>query len=94
MRTLNEAKKIIKSLFAAPLGSFPRGGIETALKVKINTTPRSITLVSEHGLAVTLKCEEDWVVIFLGEEHHFPALDQALYAMIDPIIKDEISHRL
>lgn len=94
MRTLKEATNIIKSLFSSPLGSFPRGGVETALNVKISSTPSSITLTSEHGLAVTLKCKDDWVVIFLGQEHHYTSLDKALYAMIDPIIKDEISHRL
>ncbi len=94
MRTHKEAGDIIKSLFSAPLGSFPRGGIQSALNVRISSTPNSTTLTSEHGLSVTLKRSEDWVVIFLGEESHYPSLDKALFAMIEPILHDEISHRL
>lgn len=95
MRTLEDALKIVKSLFSAPLGSFPRGGVESALNVKLSTSPTSITLMSEHGLAVTLKrMEKTWSVIFLGEEHFYSSLDKAIYAMLEPIIQDEISHRL
>ena len=95
MRTLEEALKIVRSLFSAPLGSFPRGGVESALNVKLSTSPTSITIVSEHGLAVTLKrMERTWSVIFLGEEHFHSSLDRAIYAMLEPIIQDEISHRL
>tara|TARA_Y100001970_G_C14217081_1_gene850297 strand:+ start:1045 stop:1332 length:288 start_codon:yes stop_codon:yes gene_type:complete len=95
MRTLEDALKVVKSLFSAPLGSFPRGGIETALNVRLSTSPTSITLISEHGLSVKLKRSEDiWHVIFLGESHEYPSLDRAVYAMLEPIIRDEISHRL
>ena len=30
MRTIEEAIVIVKSLFSAPLGSFPRGGLESS----------------------------------------------------------------
>ena len=94
MRTQEEALKIVKSLFSSPLGSFPRGGIESALNVRLSSSPKSITLTSIHGLVISLKREEDWVVSFLGEERHYPSLDRALYAVVEPILDDEISHRL
>ena len=95
MRTQEEAIKVIKSLFSAPLGSFPRGGIESALNVKLSTSPKSIVLTSEHGLIITLKRNKDyWSVIFLDQEHKCRSLDKALYILIEPIIHDEISHRL
>lgn len=95
MRSQEEAIKIVKSLFSAPIGSFPRGGIESALNVKLSTSPKSIVLTSEHGLVITLKRHEDyWSVIFLDQEHKCTSLDKALYILIEPIIHDEISHRL
>lgn len=95
MRKLEDALKVVKSLFSAPLGSFPRGGVEMALNVRLSTSPTSITLISEYGLSVKLKRSENiWLVIFLDDSHEYPSLDQAVYAMLEPIIQDEISHRL
>ena len=95
MRTIEEAIKIVKSLFSAPIGSFPRGGIESALNVSLCTSPTSIKLTTEHGLEITLKRKNThWDVFFLGEVKSYKALDEALYAIIEPIIHDEISHRL
>ena len=93
--TFKDALKVVKSLFSAPLGSFPKGGIETAFRVRLSTTPTSLTIMSEHGLATTLKREPTkWVVIYLGEEHSYTSLDKAIFALVEPIIHDEISHRL
>ena len=95
MHTIEEAVKVVKSLFSAPIGSFPRGGIETALNVHLNTSPTFIKITTEHGLEITLKKKNDlWTVLFLDELKTFKALDEALYYVVEPIIHDEISHRL
>lgn len=95
MRTLNEAIKIVKSLFLAPLGSFPRGGVETALRVRLNLSPTSITLMSEHGLNVMLRRDaSEWVVVYLEEKSTHESLEEAIFKLIEPIIRDEINHRL
>lgn len=95
MRTLDDAKSIIKSLFSAPLGSFPKGGVESSMRVRLSTAPKSITLTSEHGLVVSLQRESiDWVVVYLDEKCYYESLDEAIFKLIEPIIRDEISHRL
>ena len=91
MKTLNEAITIIKSLFSAPLGSFPKGGVESALRVRLSSSPSSITLLSARGLSISLRVEEDkWEV----EGHTYDHLEDAIYALIKPIILEEISARL
>lgn len=95
MRTLEEAIVIVKSLFSAPLGSFPKGGVESSMRVRLSTSPTTITLTSEHGLVVSLQRESiDWVILHLGEKSHYESLDEAIFKLIEPIIRDEISHRL
>tara|TARA_A100001388_G_scaffold255923_1_gene220713 strand:- start:784 stop:1071 length:288 start_codon:yes stop_codon:yes gene_type:complete len=95
MRTIEEAIVIVKTLFSAPLGSFPRGGVESALRVRLSVAPKSITLTSEHGLVVSLQRESiDWVVIYLDEKCYYESLEVAIFKLIEPIIRDEISHRL
>ena len=95
MKTIEEAIDIVKSLFSAPLGSFPKGGLESSMRVRLSVAPKSITLTSEHGLVVSLQRDSiDWVVIHLGEKSHYESLDVAIFKLIEPIIRDEISHRL
>jgi hypothetical protein len=59
MRTLEEAIVIVKSLFSAPLGSFPKGGVESSLRVRLSTSPTTITLISENELSVSLSLKSD-----------------------------------
>jgi hypothetical protein len=93
--TLKDAIRIIKSLFSAPLGSYPKGGVESALRVRLNISPNTISLISEHSLTITLRRDTTkWVVIYLGEESYYSSLDEAIFALIEPIIHDEISHRM
>tara|TARA_B100001029_G_C14630204_1_gene218779 strand:+ start:22 stop:309 length:288 start_codon:yes stop_codon:yes gene_type:complete len=95
MRTIEEAIAIIKRLFSAPLGSFPRGGVESALRVRLNIAPTSITLMSEHGLNVMLRRDASkWVVVYLEEKSTHESLEEAIFALVAPIIRDEINHRL
>ena len=95
MRTIQEAKTIVKSLFSAPLGSFPRGGVETALRVRLNLSPTTITLITERGLSVMLRRDaSEWVVVYLENKSIHESLDEAIFALVSPIIRDEIEHRL
>lgn len=95
MRTLNEAIVVVKSLFSAPLGSFPRGGVESSMRVRLSTSPTTLTLISEHDLSVSLSRGEDkWVVRYLDVERSFGDLEEAIFALIEPIIRIEVSRRL
>jgi hypothetical protein len=95
MRTLNEAIVVIKSVFSAPLGSFPRGGIENSLRVRLSTSPTTLTLISEHDLSVSLsRGKEKWIVRYLDVDRSFDDLEDAIFALIEPIIRLEISSRL
>ena len=95
MRTLEEAIVIVKSLFSAPLGSFPRGGVESALRVRLNLSPTTITLITERGLSVMLRRDASkWVVVYLENKSTHKSLDEAIFALVAPIIRDEINHRL
>jgi hypothetical protein len=95
MRTLNEAIVIVKSLFSAPLGSFPRGGIESSMRVRLSTSPTTLTLMSEHDLSVSLSQKSGkWVVKYLDLERSFDELEDAIFALVEPIIRMEISSRL
>jgi len=95
MRTLNEAIVIVKSLFSAPLGSFPKGGIESSMRVRLSTSPTTLTLMSEHDLSVSLSQKSGkWVVHYLDVERTFDELEDAIFALVEPIIRMEISSRL
>jgi hypothetical protein len=95
MRTLNEAIVIVKSLFSAPLGSFPRGGVESSLRVRLSTSPTTLTLMSEHGLSSSLsQGKGNWVVRYLDVERTFDDLGDAIFALIEPIVRAEISSHL
>ena len=95
MRTLNEAIVIVKSLFSAPLGSFPRGGVESSMRVRLSTSPTTLTLMSEHDLSVSLSQKSNkWVVRYLDVERTFDELEDAIFALIEPIVRTEISSRL
>lgn len=95
MHTIKDALNAVKELFALPLGYFPRGGVERSLNVKISTSPNMVILTSRHGLVVNLRLsEEGWSVVHLGEEIYCSSLEEAIYQMISPIVKDEIKRNL
>lgn len=95
MRTLEEAIVIVKSLFSAPLGSFPKGGVESSMRVRLSSSPTTLTLISEHDLSVSLSQKSNkWVVHYLDVERTFDDLGDAVFALVEPIIRMEISSRL
>lgn len=99
MKTIQEITKIIKSIYVAPLGSFPRGGIESSLKVSICTAPQYISLRDKGGSLSTFSITGNKYnvssmvdgVITLSEHED---LQEALEALILPLVRQEIKLRL
>jgi len=54
-----ELLKMIKSICQAPLGSFPRGGITSSLRVTLAMTPNSVTLKDKKGESVVIRIVGD-----------------------------------
>ena len=99
MKTIQEVKKIIKSIYVAPLGSFPKGGIETSLKVSVSSSPKFITLRDKGGSLSTFSiANEKYCVSSTIEESitlsEHDDLQEALEALILPLVKQEIKVRL
>ena len=92
MQNTKELYLLLKSLFSAPLGSFPIGGLESSLKVSVGVSPYEIWLTSQHtSLRTTLKLEAQH---YLVEDVQYTTLNDALLALITPHIKAEINSRL
>lgn len=87
-----EVKNIVKELFASPLGTIPRGSIETSLQVSLSSTPTKIILQNKRGILVSLTKKSNlWVV---NDTDEYGTLQEALFFMLQPILLDEISFKV
>ncbi len=91
-----ELLKIIKSIYESPIGSFPRGGIASALRISISMTPTSVTLKDKKDEWVTLKIiEADKFNVDLSSglgSHSLieTDLESALIFALDSLVHEEI----
>ena len=99
MKTISEIATTLKSLYSAPLGCFPRGGLEASLKLKICTAPYFITLTDTEGNNSTLNVNGDEYVVTQSIEgdsitSSHKELQEALEALLQPFISQEIKRKL
>ena len=92
---INHLYKILKSLFTSPIGTFPTGGIETSMGIKLTYTPKKIILEGKGGISSAIyKQEELWKVNVEGDITSFITLDEALFELLKPYLQNEISIRI
>lgn len=85
--------KSIESLFRAPLGVFPRGGLSSSLRLTVNKSPNSITLTTSRGLVLSLRSRSDSYIVWDGEiERSYESLQEAVLELLIPVLEEEIKH--
>jgi hypothetical protein len=90
---MHEAKKKIARLFQSPLGFFPRGGLESSLKVKISSSPNWVKVV-KGDLEMTISFQPSgWLVYQSGQDNEetYESLEEAVEALLVPFLRQEIS---
>ena len=99
MKTIPEVTAILKSLYTAPLGCFPRGGLETSLKLKVCTAPYFITLTDIEGNNSTFSIDGDHYVVTQSVDgdssiSKHEELQEALGSLLYPFVAQEIKRKL
>ena len=99
MKTTPEIAEILKSLYTAPLGCFPKGGLETNLKLKVCTAPYFITLTDIEGNNSTLNINGDEYVVTQSIDEgsstsKHKELQEALESLLFPFVSQEIKRKL
>tara|TARA_B100000424_G_scaffold156512_1_gene119643 strand:+ start:215 stop:526 length:312 start_codon:yes stop_codon:yes gene_type:complete len=99
MKKVPEIASIIKSLYTAPLGCFPRGGLETSLKLKVCTAPYFITLTDIEGNNSTLTVNENEYIVTQSIDggssiSKHKELQDALETLLCPFVAQEIKRKL
>ena len=92
-----EEIKILKSIYTAPLGSFPKGGIESSFKVKVISHPNKITLKNKHFSNTIYKEDDEYIILIernnLSERKTTDNFQEAIFLLLEPFIKQEIKNR-
>jgi len=83
--------KLVKSIFASPVGTIPRGGIETSLQVRFVSSPSKITLINKRRVEFSI-AEEDGIWIVNGTSRH-DNLRDSLVDLTNSIVLDEIDSK-
>jgi len=91
----SEEIEAIKSLFDLPLGSFPRGGIASSLKVKVISMPNALTLRNKSGSSFSITKENQNYLVCIersGVVERFETSDfvEAVKHLTTPILIEEI----
>ena len=94
--TIKEIDTILKSIFSAPLGCYPKGGVVPSFRLTKSTSPSFITLTTE---------KKEWGRLKLGDgvyivEHSFTPLTsehtevrEALLSLLTPFLHEEIKQK-
>lgn len=93
MKPMHEVEKSLAKLFQSPLGFFPRGGLESSLKVKISSSPNWVKVV-KGDLEMTISFQlTGWVVYQSGQDNAevYGSLEEAVEALLVPFLRQEIS---
>lgn len=93
--TGKELLEIVSSVYRAPLGVFPRGGLASSMKVSISSAPTSVTLTNDIGENATLSSEEHGFRVypcpkFNQESQSFESLEEALFFLLRLFLRSEV----
>lgn len=95
-----EKKEItaIKNLFCLPLGSFPRGGVDSSLNVKLTSKPSSLILTSKADSTFSISKKGNIYTVITeinGEvnESHTSDFVEAVKLLTTPILVEEIESK-
>tara|TARA_B000000557_G_C20442711_1_gene303738 strand:+ start:76 stop:516 length:441 start_codon:yes stop_codon:yes gene_type:complete len=99
MKTISEVAVVLKSLYTAPLGCFPRGGLESSLKLKVCTAPYFLTLTDVEGNNSTLNVDGEHYVVTQSIDgdssiSKHKDLQEALESLLFPFVAQEIKRKL
>ena len=94
--TIKEIDTILKSIFSAPLGCYPKGGVVPSFRLTKSTSPSFITLTTE---------KKEWGRLKLGKgvylvEHSFNSVTsehtevrEAITSLLTPFLHEEIERK-
>lgn len=90
-----ELLELIESIYQAPLGNFPRGGIKASLKLSLSRTSTAVTLRDQDGDSASIKIRGDSFFVSAseglgGDTKIYRDLTEALTHLVDLFTHKEI----
>jgi len=97
MLTTKEIDQILKSIFSAPLGCFPRGGVLSSFRLTKSTSPSFILLTTERKEWGRLKLGKDTYIVehsFSTEKSEYTEIKEAIISLLTPFLHEEINYKI
>lgn len=93
MLEIKEIEKILSTIFSAPLGSFPRGGVVSSFRLTKSSSPSFILLTTEKKEWGRLSLAKDTYVIehsFTSNKSEHTEIREAIISLLTPFLHEEV----
>jgi hypothetical protein len=89
-----EIAKRLESMFSAPYGTYPKGGIVSSLRLTLVKSHTELTITTSKNTVLKLKEEKGSYIVWDGEiATEYDTLNEAVLELLIPIIEEEIKDR-
>ena len=99
MLPIKEVDQILSSIFSAPFGSFPKGGVLLSFRLTKSSFPSFILLSSERKEWGKLKIgKENYIVehspLLSSTKSEHTELREAIISLLTPFLHEEINYKV
>lgn len=89
-----EIAKQLESMFQAPVGTYPKGGIISSLRLELSKSKSKLKITSSRSLEVVLSKENEVFIVWDGEiATEYDTIREAVLELLIPILEEEIRYR-
>lgn len=89
-----EIAKQLESMFSAPYGTYPKGGIVSSLRLTLTKSHTKLTITTNKKLELTLTKNNSVFIVWDGEiATEYDTLNEAILELLIPILEEEIRDR-
>ena len=97
MLTIKEIDQILSSIFSAPLGCFPKGGVIPSFRLTKSSSPSFILLTTERKEWGRLKLSKETYIIehsFVESKSEYTDIREAIISLLTPFLHEEINYKV
>ena len=97
MLEIKEIDQILSTIFSAPLGSFPRGGVVSSFRLTKCSSPSFILLTTEKKEWGRLSLGKETYIIehsFTSSKSEYTELRSAIISLLTPFLHEEIKDKV
>jgi len=97
MLTIKEVDQILNSIFSAPLGCFPKGGVLPSFRLTKSSSPSFILLTTERKEWGRLKLSKETYIIehsFVSIKSEHTEIREAIISLLTPFLHEEINYKV